>query len=211
MTPYRYIAIEGNIGAGKTSLSTKLAGDLQGRLLLEEFADNPFLPKFYENRERYSFPLELSFLAERYSQLKDELNSLDLFQKIIFSDYFINKSLIFAKANLQGAEFELFSKMYQIIEQNLPKPDLLVYLYLPVNKLLNNIKNRGRDYEKSISEDYLMEVHDSYLKFISQHRNQRILILNTENLDFVNNEEDYQAIKKCVLAEYPLGITRLEF
>ena len=207
---YNYISIEGNIGAGKTSLATKLSEDFGARLLLEEFADNPFLPKFYENRERYAFPLELSFLAERFSQLKEELNSMELFSSGIISDYFISKCLIFSKANLDGAEYELFSKMYRIIEQNLPKPDLLVYLYLPVERLLENIKNRGREYEQNITAEYLNEVQESYLSFIKQHREQRIVIIESGDLDFVNREGDYERLKSLVMSDYPLGITRIE-
>jgi len=194
ITDYEYIAIEGNIGVGKTSLATKIAADYNGQLVLEEFAENPFLPKFYENRERYAFPLELSFLSERFAQLKSVLATKDLFKEIVVADYFIHKCLIFSKANLQGDEYDLFSKMYSIIEQSLPKPDLLIYLHVDTGQLLQNIKKRGRDYEQNIKAEYLEEVKESYFSFIKQHRNLNILTIDVTGLDFVNSVSDYQKI-----------------
>lgn len=208
--PYSYIAIEGNIGAGKTSLSTKLAEDFNGRLVLEEFADNPFLPKFYEHPERYAFPLELSFLAERFSQLKKDLYSRDLFQPFVFADYFISKSMIFAKANLGEEEFELFMRMFKLMDTQLPRPDLMVYLHLEVDQLQANIKKRGRTYEQQIKDEYLKSIQDSYFAFIKQHRKLRILIVETADVDFVNNAKDYQRMIDIVSETYPKGIHRIK-
>ena len=208
--PYSYIAIEGNIGAGKTSLSSKLAEDFNGRLVLEEFADNPFLPKFYEHPERYAFPLELSFLAERFSQLKKDLYIRDLFQPFVFADYFISKSMIFAKANLGEEEFELFMRMFKLMDTQLPRPDLMVYLHLEVDQLQQNIKKRGRSYEQQISDEYLKSIQDSYFAFIKQHRKLRILIVETADVDFVNNAKDYQRMIDIVSETYPKGIHRIK-
>jgi deoxyguanosine kinase len=209
MNTYRYISIEGNIGAGKTSLSKKIAADWSARLILEEFADNPFLPKFYEQPDRYSFPLELSFLSERFSQLKKETQLNDLFSAKVVGDYMINKCQIFAKNNLQADEYELFLKVFQMIEPNLPKPELLVYLYLPLDQLLANIRQRGRSYEQQITEEYLHDIQQQYLLFIQQHPDIRTVIIDTAELDFVHSEEDYAYIKQLLEGSYPRGITRI--
>lgn len=205
-----YIAIEGNIGAGKTSLATRLSNELNGKLVLEEFADNPFLPKFYENKDRYAFPLELSFLAERFSQLKEDLATRDLFHQCTVADYFINKSQIFARANLKGDEYDLFAKMFNIAEGSLPKPDVIVYLYLDVENLQRNIRKRGREYELNITDKYLATIQKSYFQYIKQHRKLRVLILDTNKIDFVNNEDDYMKVKSEVLKEIPVGVTRVK-
>ncbi len=210
MNPYRYIAIEGNIGAGKTSLATMLANEFAAKLVLEEFADNTFLPKFYEQPERYAFPVELSFLSERFSQLKRELNTTDLFAPNIISDYFISKCQIFAKNNLHKDEYDLFLKMFEIVQGACPTPDLLVYLYLNVNDLQSNIRKRGRDYEKQITDEYLTNIQNQYLEFIRQHEELRILIIDTSDVDFVNKTPDYDKMKKIVLAEYSTGIHRVK-
>ncbi len=209
MIPYRYISIEGNIGAGKTTLTKMLAEEHGAKIVLEEFADNPFLPKFYGQPERYAFPVELSFLSERFSQLKREMNSSDMFAPNVFSDYFIGKCQIFAKNNLNKDEYDLFLKMYEIVEGSCPKPDLLVYLYLDTNHLLENIRKRGRDYEQKISAEYLDNIQKQYLEFIRQHEEMRILIINTAGIDFVNNKTDYEKIKSLILKEYESGIYRL--
>ncbi len=207
---YRYLAIEGNIGAGKTSLSTMISEEINALLILEEFADNPFLAKFYEDPKRYAFPLELSFLAERFSQLKKELSQPDLFREHVVSDYFLSKSLIFSRANLEGDEYELFSRMFYLILQQLPKPELLVYLYLDVDKLKENIKKRGRPYEQSIESDYLMSIQKSYFDFIRQQNDQRVLIIDTNGIDFVNNPADYNKIKEIIDQDYSIGIHHIK-
>jgi deoxyguanosine kinase len=207
---YNYIAIEGNIGAGKTSLATKISEEHNAKLILEQFADNPFLPKFYEKPEQYAFPLELSFLAARYHQLKDELTRQDLFKTFTITDYFINKTLIFAQKNLQADEFSLFTKLFYIINTTLPKPDLLVYLYLSIDNLKRNITRRGRSYEQNMEKEYLVKIQSGYLDFIKSQQNMRILIIDTNNIDFVNNIKDYNLIKDTILnKEYDTGVTRI--
>ncbi len=206
---HNYLVIEGNIGAGKTSLATMLAEEFNARLILEEFADNPFLAKFYENQDRYSFPVELSFLSERYSQLKREFQAQDLFAQIV-SDYFVGKCQIFARNNLNHDEYNLFLKMYEIVESNCPKPDILVYLYLSVDRLQANIKKRGRAFEQKITDEYLENIQQQYLEFIRQHKEMRILVIDTANLDFVNNKEDYERIKNVILSDYDHGVHRIE-
>ena len=196
--PYGYLSIEGNIGAGKTSLATKLAEKHGARLVLEEFAENPFLEHFYKQPDRYAFPVELSFVAERFSQLKQELSSRNLFQSLVVSDYFINKSFIFARANLSDDEFRLFMQVFSIIESSLPKPDLLVYLFLPIEQLQANIKKRGRSYEQTIEDTYLINIEKSYFRFMKQNKKLRTLVIDTSDIDFVNNEADFLKMEALI-------------
>ena len=188
---FNYIAIEGNIGAGKTTLSSKIAEDFNAKLVLERFADNPFLPKFYEDQSRYAFPLEMSFLADRYQQLSDDLAQFDLFKDFIVADYHIFKSLIFAKVTLAEDEFRLYKTMFDIIHKEMPKPDLYVYLYQNTEQLLENIKKRGRSYEMQIPAEYLEKINQGYLDFIKTQTNLNVLIIDVSDKDFVNNQEDY--------------------
>ena len=196
---YRYLVIEGNIGAGKTSLATMLAEETGSRLILEEFSDNPFLAKFYEDPGRYAFQLELSFLAERYQQIKTELGPPDLFGQPVISDYFLAKSFIFSKHNLKDDEMKLFEKLFSIIQLQVPVPDLYVYLHVPVEKLLENIKLRGRPYERNISPSYLKELQEGYFGFFKSQRDLKILVIEVTHLDFVNNNSDYQQLKKVIM------------
>ena len=191
---YNYIAIEGCIGAGKTSLATKIANDFNAKLVLEQFEDNPFLPKFYEDMAKYAFPLELSFIAARYKQLNDQLMGIDLFHSNVVADYFLSKSFIFAGKNLPDDLFSLYATMYNIMKAKTPEPDLLVYLYLDVDNLLSNIKKRGREYEQNIDGDYLSNIQKAYFEFFKQEQNKRILIIDTNDIDFVNDEESYAKI-----------------
>ena len=191
---YNYIAIEGNIGAGKTSLANIMSDEFNARVVLERFADNPFLPKFYEDQERFAFPLEMSFLADRYKQLSDDLAQFDLFKNLIVSDYYIFKSLIFAQATLQKEEYALYRKMFDIMYKEITKPDLYIYLYQNTDRLLENIKKRGRDYEQNIEASYLQKIHDGYINFIKTEKNLNTLIIDVSELDFVKNEEDYKQI-----------------
>ncbi|EDP98200.1 2-amino-4-hydroxy-6-hydroxymethyldihydropteridine diphosphokinase [Kordia algicida OT-1] len=191
---FNYIAIEGNIGAGKTSLATKIAEDFNGKLILERFADNPFLPKFYEDNSRYAFPLEMSFLADRYQQISDDLAQLDLFKDFIVSDYDVVKSLIFAKVTLQNEEYKLYRKLFDIMYKEIPKPDLYIYLYQNTERLLKNIKKRGRDYEQKIPSEYLEKINNGYLEFIRTHKDLNVKIIDVSDLDFVANANDYQKI-----------------
>jgi deoxyguanosine kinase len=207
---YNFIAIEGNIGAGKTSLATRISNEYNGKLILEQFEDNAFLPKFYENEAKYAFPLELSFLASRYQQLKDQLTHQDLFKSFTIADYFIHKSMIFAGKTLEGDELALYTRLFKIIEASLPKPDLLVYLYLDLDHLKRNIQRRGRPYEQNINFEYLEKIQTGYIEFLRQQQNMRILIVDTNRLDFVNREEDYRKMVTLIGSEYEFGITRIE-
>lgn len=209
MNTYNYIAIEGTIGAGKTSLATMISEDYNAKLILEGFADNPFLPKFYEEADKYAFPLELSFLAERYQQLTDQLSKQDLFKNFTVSDYFINKSLIFAQKTLQEDVFGLYARLFHIINSSIPKPDLLVYLYVSVDRLQANIKERGRDYEQNIENEYLEKIQAGYFEFIRQQQNMRILILDTNEVDFVQKPKDYKKIISLIDTEYEVGVHRV--
>ncbi len=196
---YNYIAIEGNIGSGKTSLAHKIGDDFNAKLVLERFADNPFLPKFYKDKDRYAFPLEMSFLADRYHQLTDDLAQFDLFKSFIVSDYFIFKSLIFAQITLSKEEFNLYRKMFDIMYKEISKPDVYVYLYQDTDRLIENIKKRGREYEKNIQPDYLDKIHKGYVNFIKTKEHLNTLVIDVTKLDFVNNNEDYQLILNQLL------------
>jgi deoxyguanosine kinase len=207
--PYNYIAIEGNIGAGKTTLATRLSKHFNTRLILEQFEDNSFLPKFYEDPSRYAFPLELSFLADRFQQLKTQLAVQDMFHPVTIADYFILKSLIFARKTLNSEEFTLYSRLFSIIENVLPKPDLLVYLYLDIKRLQSNIRKRGRVYEQKIEDDYLQKIQEGYLDYIRQQQGLRVLLIDTNHMDFVANQDDYNKLLEIILQEYPTGIHRI--
>jgi deoxyguanosine kinase len=207
--PYNYIAIEGNIGAGKTTLSTRMSQQFNTRLILEQFEDNSFLPKFYEDPSRYAFPLELSFLADRFQQLKSQLAVQDMFHPVTIADYFILKSLIFAKKTLNSEEFTLYTRLFSIIENVLPKPDLLVYLYLDISRLQSNIRSRGRVYEQKIEDDYLQKIQEGYLDYIRQQQGLRVLLIDTNKLDFVARQEDYDTLIGIIMQEYPVGIHRI--
>jgi len=209
--PYKFIAIEGNIGSGKTSLATRISNDYNAKLILEQFEDNSFLPKFYEDQARYAFPLELSFLAERYQQLKDLLSNQDLFKDFTISDYFINKSLIFSRKTLQSEEYKLYHTLFEIISQMIPRPDLLVYLYSSVERLQANIKKRDRSYEQNIENDYLEGIQQSYFDFIKHQEDLRILIIDTNDIDFVNNPTDYGKIVDAIFQDYSIGVHRIQF
>jgi deoxyadenosine/deoxycytidine kinase len=188
---FNYIAIEGNIGAGKTTLTNKLAEDFNAKTVLERFADNPFLPKFYQDQSRFAFPLEMSFLADRYQQISDDLAQFDLFKDFIVADYHIFKSLIFAKVTLAEDEFRLYRNLFDIIYKEMPKPDLYIYLYQSTEKLLENIKQRGRSYEQEIPAEYLIKINSGYLDYIKSQRDLNILIIDVTDRDFLQNQEDY--------------------
>lgn len=206
---YNFIAIEGTIGAGKTSLSTRISNDYNAKLILEQFEDNAFLPKFYEDQDKYAFPLEMSFMASRFQQLKDQLGMFDLFKSFIISDYYIMKSLIFARKTLPQDELALFTRFFNFITATLPKPDLLVYLYLEVDKLQENIRKRGRSYEQQIQDDYLQRIQEGYFEFLSQQQDMRILILDTNRIDFVHNAKDYQKVIELINQDYAIGVHRI--
>ncbi len=189
-----YIAIEGNIGAGKTTLAKRIADDFNAKTVFERFADNPFLPKFYEDQNRYAFPLEMSFLADRYQQITDDLEQFDLFKDFIVADYHVFKSLIFSKITLAEEEFRLYSNLFDIMYKQIPKPDLYIYLYQNTERLLANIKKRGRDYEQHIEAGYLEKINQGYLEYIKSQRDLNVLIIDASELDFVNQQSDYLSI-----------------
>ncbi|MEH6656884.1 2-amino-4-hydroxy-6-hydroxymethyldihydropteridine diphosphokinase [Leeuwenhoekiella marinoflava] len=196
---YNYIAIEGNIGAGKTTLATMISEDFNAKLILERFKDNPFLPKFYEDQSRYAFPLEMSFLADRYQQLLDDIGQFDLFKDFMIADYDSQKSLIFAKVTLSEDEYSLYKKLHSIMYREIAKPDLYIYLYQNTERLLENIKKRGRAYEQDISESYLIDINQGYLNMIKNRRQENIKILDISEIDFVDNRVDYLKLLKQVI------------
>ena len=201
---YHFVTIEGNIGAGKTTLAHMLARHYNARLVLEEFADNPFLPKFYENPKQYAFPLELFFMAERYKQLKELIHTKDLFQQFTISDYLFTKCLLFAKVNLPEEEFRLYQKLFEIIHQQIIQPDILIYLHAPVNKLQANIKKRQRSYEQEIPDEYLFNLQETYTHYIKQH-NIKTIFVDASNADFLSNEKHLQVIIDALEKEYDHG------
>jgi len=201
---YNFVTIEGNIGAGKTTLANILSQHFNSRLVLEEFADNPFLPKFYEKPEQYAFPLELFFMAERYKQLKDLLHINDLFQETTISDYLFTKCLLFAKINLPDEEFKLYQKLFEIINPQIIQPDILIYLHSPVSKLQENIKRRNRAYEQSIPDDYLLTLQETYTQYIKQH-NIKTLFVNASNADFIGNKKHLDIILDALDKDYEQG------
>lgn len=206
-----FLVIEGNIGAGKTSLASKIGSKFNAKVILEQFSDNPFLPGFYKDPARYTFPLELSFLAERYNQIRNELITPDLFRTFSVSDYYFTKSLIFSKATLSGDEYNLFRQLFDIMNLSVPVPDLYVYLYNDTDKLLDNIKKRGRPYEQNITAEYLDKIQKSYFNFMKQKKDFRFLIINTKDSDFVNKEVDLELIYELIFSKkYMKGINRVE-
>lgn len=204
---YNYVVIEGNIGAGKTTLATRISDQFNAHLILEHFADNPFLPKFYMEPEKYSFPLELSFLASRYKQLKEELVPQDLFRAFTITDYYFMKSLVFAASTLTGDEYNLYRQIFYIIYGSLPKPDIYVYLHLNTDRLIKNIERRGRNYEKSITKEYLQKIQDSYFSFFKQNPENKYIVIDINGIDFVSDEEHYnKLINTIFLEDYPIGM-----
>lgn len=201
---YHFVTIEGNIGAGKTTLAHLLSRHYNARLVLEEFADNPFLPKFYDNPQLYAFPLELFFMAERFKQLKELIQQKDLFQNLTISDYLFTKCLLFAKVTLPDDEFRLYQRLFDIIHQQLIQPDILIYLHAPVSKLQSNIKKRNRSYEQNIGDEYLFNIQETYTHYIKQH-NLKTLFVDASNADFLGNELHLKVITDALEKEYPEG------
>jgi deoxyadenosine/deoxycytidine kinase len=201
---YHFITIEGNIGAGKTTLAHLLARHYNARLVLEEFADNPFLSKFYENPRQFAFPLELFFMAERFKQLKELMQQKDLFQNITVSDYLFTKCLLFAKVTLPDDEFRLYQRLFEIILQQVVQPDILIYLHAPVAKLQANIKKRNRPYEQNIPDQYLFSVQETYTHYIKQH-NVKTIFVDATNADFLGNEKHLKIITDALEKDYDEG------
>ena len=201
---YSFVTIEGNIGAGKTTLANILSKHFDARLILEEFAENPFLPKFYQNPDQYAFPLELFFMAERYKQLKELLHANDLFQTVTVSDYLFTKCLLFAKVNLPEEEFRLYQKLFDIINPQIVQPDLLIYLHSPVAKLQENIKKRNRSFEQDIPNDYLYTLQETYTQYIKQH-NIKTLFIDASNADFIDNPKHLEIVLEALDKDYENG------
>lgn len=201
---YHFITVEGNIGAGKTTLAHLLSKHYNARVVLEEFADNPFLAKFYENPAQYAFPVELFFMAERFKQLKDLIQQKDLFNNLTISDYLFTKCLLFAKVTLPDDEFRLYQRLFEIIHQQLIQPDILIYLHAPVSKLQQNIKKRNRSYEQSIPDEYLFNLQETYTHYIKQH-NIKTLFVDASNADFLHREDHLQTIIDALDKEYEPG------
>ena len=206
---YNYIVIEGNIGAGKTSLARMIAHKHHADIILEQYADNPFLPKFYKDPGRYSFSLEMSFLATRYHQLSGDLQRKKTPQ--VVADYAISKSLVFSRTTLQPDEFKLYQQLFDIISSQLPTPDLYVYLYLPADQLLKNIQSRGREYEVSITKDYLEHIHQNYVIYLKSRKDMRILYVDRSNIDFIGDPKDYDKLEEIIFNEtYNYGISKVQ-
>jgi deoxyadenosine/deoxycytidine kinase len=209
--PYQYIAIEGNIGAGKTTLCKMLEQDYNCQLILEQFADNPFLPYFYEQPERYAFPVELFFMTERHKQLQEKLSQKSLFEDFIVADYFFLKTLLFAKNNLNEEENRLFQRLFHILNTTFPKPELLVYIHRSVDNLLKNIKSRGRSYEQDIKPEYLLEIQTTYFEYFRTERRLPILIIDVDEINFLDSQEHYKMILDALNQTYAPGIHHLSF
>jgi deoxyguanosine kinase len=201
---YSFITVEGNIGAGKTTLTKLLAEHFNARTVLEEFADNPFLSKFYENQQQYAFPVELFFMAERYKQLKEMIHTKELFQSLTISDYLFTKCLLFAKVTLPEEEFRLYQKLFDIISSQLPFPEILIYLHAPVSKLQANIKKRNRSFEQNIPDEYLFNLQETYTNYIKQH-NIKTIFIDASNADFVNNPKHLDVVLNALEKDIDAG------
>lgn len=210
-TTHRFIAIEGNIGAGKTTLAQKLSEEYDAQLVLEQFETNPFLPKFYENPDRYTFHTEVHFLLDRHRQIKAWIAQHHQQTQATISDYMFDKSLVFAEANLPPDEFELYQRLFKALFHELPQPDLLIYLHAPIPRLLQHIKQRGRDYEQAMSPNYLLQIETTYLRHLAQLSQQRILLIHTHQLDYVHQPQHYAELLAWLNNDYPCGITEIHF
>lgn len=207
--PYRYLCIEGNIGAGKTSFCQLIHTDFNCKVVLEEFDDNPFLPYFYNDPERFALTVELFFMTERHKQLEKNLINQDLFYEFTISDYFFTKTLLFAKNNLSNEEFNLFNRLYTVMSQSFPKPDLLVYFHRNVDILMANIRKRGRGYENAITADYLLSIQNTYFEYFRNIVSFPILIIDLKTLDFLSNDRHYEELKYLITRTYRPGVHRM--
>ena len=203
---YNFVTIEGCIGAGKTTLATKLAERFGGKLILEQFEDNPFLPQFYEDPERHAFPVELYFMAERFQHLKRLLSEADMFTSFTVADFLFQKSLIFANENLNENEAKLYRMLFDMINTTLPKPDIVLYLYAPVEKLLANIKRRGRDYEQNITAEYLENIQQAYLSYFKLQTGNRVVLLDIKDLNIADNEADFDKVVALLQQDFTLSL-----
>lgn len=209
--PHQFIAIEGNIGAGKTTLCNMLQEVYNCRLILEQFADNPFLPFFYENQERYAFQVELFFMTERHRQLQDDLAQSSLFNPFTLADYYFVKTLLFARNNLSEEEYRLFKRLFHILNTTFPKPELLVYIHRSVDNLMENIKKRGRTYEADITPEYLLSIQHTYFEYFKTNQDIPILIIDVEQIDFMNSQKHFKMIMHALSKSYQPGMHHLSF
>lgn len=207
--PHSFVAVEGNIGAGKTTFCNMIANNYGCKLILEQFTDNPFLPFFYENQERYAFPVELFFMTERHKQLQELLSQGELFQDLIVSDYFFIKTLLFAKNNLNAEEYRLFQRLFYVLNATFRKPDILVYLHRSVDNLLKNISKRGRDFEKDIKPEYLLSLQNAYFEYFKTEKEIPILIIDLEDLSFSQEGEVFKHLIELVGGDYSKGVNRI--
>jgi deoxyadenosine/deoxycytidine kinase len=205
---FEFIAIEGVIGVGKTSLAQRLVQQHQTRLVLEQFEDNPFLPKFYEDRDRYAFPTQMAFLASRFNQQQDLL-SKDLFQQTTISDYMFEKDRIFARLNLNEDELALYDKIFNIMAGIAAVPDLVIYLHASTDRLMENIRNRGRKYERNLSPAYLQELNQAYNHFFYHYNKSPLITINTTEVDFVNNDSHFAYIDQQIFRASVYGNTHI--
>jgi deoxyguanosine kinase len=208
---YQYIVVEGNIGAGKTTLCQMLSDELSSRLILEQFADNPFLSAFYDNPERFAFQVELFFMAERHKHLQEELSQTDIFQNIVVADYFFLKTLLFAQKNLKEEEYRLFQRLFQVLNATFAKPDIILYLHRPVDILLQNIKKRGREYEQAIPQNYLLNIQSAYLDYFKTQQTFPVVIINMTDEDYSGNAGNYEKIKQLLKKDFAIGTHYLDF
>ncbi len=207
--PYEYICIEGNLGSGKTSLVSMLCREFNGKEIMESFENNPFLPLFYENPDRYAFTVELFFMTERYKQLQAHLSNPDLFSNHTIADFFFTKSLLFARKNLGADEYRLFQMLFSVLDKSFPNPDILVYLHRDTSHLLKNIKERNRPYEQTLKADYLLKIQDSYFEYLRNITSYPVLILDIQDMDFVKNPTSYETIKFLISKPYQPGVHRI--
>ncbi len=205
-TPYQFIAIEGNIGAGKTTLTKRICADWGYQPVLEQFTDNPFLPLFYKQPERYAFPVELFFMTERHKQLQETLTQQSLFEPLVLADYFFIKTLLFARNNLHEEEYRLFQRLFHVLNASFPKPGLLVYIHRPIDSLLKNISKRGRSYESDITAEYLQSVQDAYLDYFRTDSSFPIVIVEANDIDFFTNEAAYQRLLDILATQHQAGL-----
>ena len=208
---YNYIAISGTIGAGKSELASRISNLENGNLILEEFAANSFLEKFYKQPGRYAFPLEISFLFERFQQLKTMFSQADIFSQYFVSDYLFDKSLIFAKNNLTDDQFSVFYPLFEAFKEQIPFPDLLIYLHRPVEVLLDNIKSRGRSFEQEIQFEYLDELQKAYLSYFKSFSDKRIVVLQLNDIDFVQDEKMFYQILDLTKQKHNFGMSIIRF
>jgi thymidylate kinase len=204
--PYQFIAFEGNIGVGKTTLCNLLAKRHGCALVLEQFTDNPFLPYFYEQPDRYGFPVELFFMTERHKQLQEHFATPDLFQSCTVADYFFVKTLLFAKNNLSEEEFRLFQRLFSVLNAGFPKPDLLVYLHRPIPVLMEQIQKRGRSIEQNISAQYLEELQRAYFEYLKTETETPVIVLDLERVDFQQDASAFDEIIGVLQAQHAPGL-----